>query len=181
MTFNNQRLGNNNNDTNSTAISITPYPHMQDFVLYLQDIEKLSQEIEKLKKFKRYLNKSVFNLNCKNCLLKISERGMKSYLLFDSSMKFSASIDQVYNVSTINEYENINCDCLIGDLGCTGCGTVVGYEIRQPCLNCVMSNHNGHCICFDGECIISSEIENLNWGKIYFSPDNFHSNERLGR
>lgn len=117
--------------------------------------------------------KHVYELNCKYCCQKISERAMRAILLSDVKIELFSTDSPPRQVETIfHDYDTSNCSCKIRDFACCQCGNTIGYHVSQPCSRCLEAKNNGHFWMFYAQCVIATYRLNartkapLAWGVI---------------
>ncbi|KAJ3335847.1 Protein fam72a [Gonapodya sp. JEL0774] len=58
---------------------------------------------------------------------------MKAILLADTTVELYSTDSPPFGVQLVgDDYTTRNCYCRIRDVGCVGCGNVVGYHVTQP-------------------------------------------------
>ncbi|ORX97039.1 hypothetical protein K493DRAFT_151732, partial [Basidiobolus meristosporus CBS 931.73] len=94
----------------------------------------------------------VLRLRCRHCHSMFTERGMKAKLVAQpGTFRYSTDV-QPYNCALISSGHNEStsnilnkaCACFAQEVGCLGCGNVVGYYVVHPCSTCNTRNTNGH-------------------------------------
>ncbi|KAK9761505.1 hypothetical protein K7432_013552 [Basidiobolus ranarum] len=94
----------------------------------------------------------VLHLNCRHCQTIFTERGMKAKLVAQpGTFRYSTDV-RPYNCALIepacsenaSNILNKTCACFAQEVGCLGCGTIVGYFIVHPCSTCNTRSTNGH-------------------------------------
>ncbi|KAI9486658.1 MAG: protein FAM72, partial [Benjaminiella poitrasii] len=96
--------------------------------------------------------KHVYKLLCKHCKAIVCVRGMKAFLLADSSVELYSTDRPFSNICVVgDDYMMHTCHCRVQDVACLECGNVIGYHIVAPCTLCLGSSNNGHLWMFCAE------------------------------
>lgn len=128
----------NNRNENLTTIPPTPLFNSR---LYNLSSNNNNNTIN----ISRFKSKVVCTLNCKSCNKQVCDRGMKAILLADNKIELFSTDKEPKGVSIIGEeYNTTKCLCKVKDIGCLGCGNILGYNVTTPCLSCIRSCNNGH-------------------------------------
>eukprot|EP00039_Didymoeca_costata_P021853 m.345590 g.345590 ORF g.345590 m.345590 type:complete len:180 (+) comp26793_c0_seq1:137-676(+) len=107
-------------------------------------------------------HKIVHELSCHYCTRELSRRGMRALLLADTDVElFSTDGPPLHGCALIGEsYSTRQCQCVISDVACLGCGNIVGYHVVQPCCSCLKACNNGHLWMFHGHAVQAQERAN---------------------
>lgn len=99
----------------------------------------------------------VYSINCRNCSSLLSRKAMKSVLLSNSRVRLFSSNHPTLNVKPLKcTYVTRSCECIISNIKCRTCHSLVGYMIVIPCGLCLRDKNNGHHWMFDLSAITSS-------------------------
>lgn len=112
----------------------------------------------------------VWILDCKNCHMFLTNRGMKAVLLLRPNVSLYSSDALPVNCSPYNSssgsctgISSRTCECLTQSLCCHGCGSTIGYVIIVPCSRCTFSLSetnratNGHRFVFQSSEVSGTE------------------------
>ena len=83
---------------------------------------------------------------CTLCNSTLSSRGMRCFLLTDTSKQlFSTDIPKLEAVEELGEsYKIETCNCMIRNTFCKQCSAKIGYHVVEPCNFCQNADNNGH-------------------------------------
>lgn len=157
--------------SNSSAASPPPLPlniHRRQYSantqLYLGQQHSDSQSPKK----------SVYLLHCSYCSKFVCHRGMKATLLANTSIHlYSTDAPPPNSVHLMEEdYCTSSCQCQLRDVGCLGCGNIIGYHVTQPCSSCMSSSNNGHFWMFHSQGVYAQmRVDGLKrpitWNQLY--------------
>ncbi|KAF9763071.1 Protein FAM72A [Nosema granulosis] len=112
--------------------------------------------------------KFVYSISCRNCCSILSRKAMKSVLLTNTSIRLFSSNNPTPNVRALHStYVTRSCECMISNIKCTACNSLVGYTIVSPCELCLRDKNNGHHWMFDltaiSSCIRIQGLNVLRW------------------
>lgn len=100
----------------------------------------------------------VYSISCRNCSTLLSRKAMKSVLLSNSRVRLFSSNHPTLNARPLKStYVTRSCECVISNVKCNSCNSLVGYTIVLPCALCLRDKNNGHLWMFD-LCAITSTI-----------------------
>jgi len=120
----------------------------------------------------------VWILDCKNCHVFLTNRGMKAVLLLRPNVSLYSSDALPVNCSPYDSNSDAlcrsptdnkssisprTCECLTQSLCCHGCGSTIGYMIIVPCSRCTSSLSetnratNGHRFVFQSSEVMGTE------------------------
>ncbi|KAF8806438.1 hypothetical protein BYT27DRAFT_7101767 [Phlegmacium glaucopus] len=114
------------------------------------------------------ISHKVWILDCKNCNMFLTNRGMKAVLLLRPNVSlYSSDVLPVncspFYKSSLSYMTPRTCECLTQSLCCHGCGSTIGYMIITPCSRCTSSISatnrvtNGHRFVFQSGEVLSTE------------------------
>lgn len=98
---------------------------------------------------KKLSKKFVYSLKCKKCLITLTNKAMKSVLLSNYRIKLYSTNDPINTRRSSYTYITKTCVCLLTNIICKKCGSIVGYNIVRPCYTCLNDKNNGHLWMFD--------------------------------
>ncbi|KXS13360.1 hypothetical protein M427DRAFT_125063 [Gonapodya prolifera JEL478] len=106
----------------------------------------------------QFRSKVVCEVGCRWCGQVLCHRGMRAILLADTTIELYSTDQPPQGTQLVAEdYTTRNCWCRIRDVGCVGCGNVVGYHVTQPCEPCMSACNNGHYWMFHTTEVTSTE------------------------
>ena len=125
-----------------------------------------------------FWHKHMLEVRCGCCAVRLSRAGMDVRQLADSNDgpdMVSVGSDATQTVVPIDQpVDKIQCMCMCTCVACRACGSVVGYQVMLPCVECLRENTNGHLIVLEHahvttrlqymEEVSSGVREYLTWG-----------------
>lgn len=101
---------------------------------------------EEVKRPHSSIRRPVYRLSCRHCTGLLSDVTMQATLVALSRITMYSAPVVTDNVLQLADEPHMTklCGCLILDTACAGCGSVVGYHVREICSTCARADHNGH-------------------------------------
>ena len=113
----------------------------------LQMLERFQQHLED------HANQgAVYNLYCSNCHRWVCSRGQAVFLISTRQPLFSTDL-VVEEMEAGELYKIDTCDCMIKDIQCHSCDSILGYHVIDACQSCLSGGNNGHYFMMKAEAV----------------------------